>query len=74
MEVRIYVMFMMVIYVVVFLSAFGPKNSEKKFWKTIFKIRAGIDTFSRWFFNVCGVAALVIIFYYLVIKRLAGIV
>lgn len=73
MEMRILLIFMFAVYIVVFLSAFGPKQSEKRFWRTIYKMRAGIDFFSRWFFNVCGAATLVIAFYYIILKRLLGI-
>lgn len=73
MEARIYAICVIIVSILVMLSAFGPRDSEKKFWKAIFKIRAGIDLCSRWFFNVCGVITLVIVFYYLVLKGLIGI-
>lgn len=73
MEMRLLLLFMLAIYIVVFLSAFGPKQSEKRFWKVIFRLRAGIDCFSRWFFNVCGAATLVIAFYYIILKPLMGL-
>lgn len=63
MEERIYLIIASSICILFFISVFAPKDSEKKFWKIILKIRAGMDFVSYWIFNICGAATLVYIGY-----------
>lgn len=44
-----------------FLSVIAPINTENRFWKAIHKIRLVMDMTSYWFFNLCGIAAIVYI-------------
>lgn len=57
MGTKIFIIVMALIYIFFFLSVFGPMKSRKKFWIAVYKIRAGMDFFSYWFFNLCGMAA-----------------
>lgn len=63
---RIYFFTATGICILFFLSVLAPKQSEKRFWKIIRKIRAGMDFVSYWFFTICGVVTVVYVcFYYL---------
>lgn len=55
---------LIIIYVLFFLSVFGPMHSKKKFWKIIYKIRSAMDFASYWFFNLCGIATISVIIYF----------
>lgn len=57
--------FIIIIFILFFLSVFGPMHSEKKFWKAIYKIRAGMDLASYWFFNICGMATILVVVYFI---------
>lgn len=61
---RIYFFAASGICILFFISVFAPKQSEKKFWKIILKIRAGMDFVSYWIFNLCGAVTVVYICYY----------
>lgn len=63
MEDRIYFFTASGVCILFFLSVFAPKQSEKKFWKIILKIRAGMDVVSCWIFGLYGVAVAVYIGY-----------
>lgn len=65
MGTKILIAVILVIYALFFLSVFGPLHSEKKFWKTIYKIRSGMDFISYWFFNICGIATILFILYHI---------
>jgi len=44
-----------IIYILFFLSVIAPMKSQKKFWRAIHKIRAGMDFVVYWFFNICAI-------------------
>lgn len=73
MGTKIFIALMVILFTLFFLSVFGPMHSKKKFWKAIYKIRNGMDLASYWFFNVCGIATIAVIFYFVVIKRFFGV-
>lgn len=60
MATKVFIAVMIIIYTLFFMSVFGPMHSEKKFWKAIYKIREGMDFASYWFFNICGIAAILV--------------
>lgn len=71
MEIVSKVAFVIVItvFVLFFLSVFGPMHSKKKFWLVIYKIRKIMDAISYWFY-VSWAAAAVVVFAVTYIKKL----
>lgn len=61
MGTKIVIAVMIVIYVLFFLSVFGPMHSQKRVWIVIRRIRSGMDFCSYWFFNLCGIATVLYI-------------
>lgn len=57
-----------IIYVLFLLSVIAPVRSQKRFWKAIYKIRAVMDLTSYWFFNLCGISAIL----YIVVMMIRG--
>lgn len=66
MATKIFITISVIVYILFFLSAFGPMHSRKKFWKAIYKIRIGMDFASYWFFNICGIASLMVAAYLII--------
>lgn len=48
-----------IIFILFFLSVIAPVKSERKFWRVIHKIRAGMDFTSYWFFNLCAILTII---------------
>lgn len=65
MATKIFIVVCLILLTLFFLSVFGPMHSEKRFWKAIHKIRAGMDLFSYWFFNICGIATILFVIYFI---------
>lgn len=65
MATKVFIAISIIIVTLFFLSVFGPMNSEKKFWKVIYKIRAGMDFASYWFFNICGIATILFVLFFI---------
>lgn len=68
---KIFILVFIIILILFFLSVFGPMHSEKKFWMAIYKIRAGMDFLSYWFFNICGIATILFVIFF-IIKSIFG--
>lgn len=66
MATKIFIIIASIVCFFFFLSVVSPAKSEKKFWKIIYKIRAGMDFASYWFFNLCGIATILFILYFIV--------
>lgn len=62
MGTKIFIAAGLIVYILFFLSVFGPMHSEKKFWGVVYKIRSGMDFVSYWFFNLCGIATIIFVF------------
>lgn len=68
MATKIFIVAFLTILILFLLSVFGPMHSEKKFWKAIYKVRAGMDLCSYWFFNLCGIATILYVAYFVLLK------
>lgn len=63
---KIYLFVALSICILFLFSVFAPKQSERRFWKGILKIREGMDFVSYWIFNICGAVIVVYVcFYYI---------
>lgn len=52
---------LIIIFVLFLISVFDPLSSQNKFWISIRKIRKIMDLGSYWFYNLCGIAAILYI-------------
>lgn len=57
---------MILIYTLFMLSVVAPMHSEKRFWKVIRKIRAGMDFASYWFYNLCAIGTVLFIAFFVI--------
>lgn len=52
-----------IVCILFFLSVCAPVRSQKRFWVAINKIRDVMDIVVYWFFNACGIAAILYVVY-----------
>lgn len=71
-NMKIFIIVLIVLAVLVLLSVFAPKNSQRKFWIIIKKIRNAMDSVCYWFFNICAIAVILYIVYMVVRHLLAN--
>lgn len=52
---------LIIIFVLFLISVFDPMSSQSKFWVAIRRVRKIMDLGSYWFYNLCGIAAILYI-------------
>lgn len=56
---KIVAVMLIIVFILFFLSVIAPMKSERKFWRVIRKIRAGMDFVVYWFFNICAILTII---------------